>query len=164
MNADTLIAIVGVLAMVFFGTWSALRGRFFARKRTLGLPRHRIPDVAQEDVERIVRRDFPAEQFPEIIAVLGEFDSPWESTRIRVRIAVLKLADGDVKALRKNVALANQDYRDILVLAEYPGYWRATSSVRSLPPTLSANERQDITDADWKQYQNWLHRCDSGRI
>jgi hypothetical protein len=137
MNADTLIAIVGVLVIVSFGTWSALRGRF-ARRSIKGLPRHRIPDVAQEDVERIVRRDFPAEQFPEIIAVLGEFDSPWERTRIRVRIAVLKLADGNVKALRKNVALANRDHRDVLVLAEYPGYWRATSDVRNLPPTLSS--------------------------
>jgi hypothetical protein len=65
MNADTLIAIVGMLFMVSLGTWSALKGRFFARKPAIGLPRHRIPDVTQEDVERIVRRDFPAEQFPD---------------------------------------------------------------------------------------------------
>jgi hypothetical protein len=159
MNADTLIAIVGMLFMVSLCTWSALKGRFFARKPAIGLPRHRIPDVTQEDVERIVRRDFPAEQFPEIIAILGGLDSRWESTRIRVRIAVLKLADGDVKALRKNVASANQDYRNVLVLAEYPEYWRAMSDVRNLPPPLSSwKERQHITDADWKNYKNWLRK------
>jgi hypothetical protein len=117
-----------------------------------------IPQVILEDVERVVRRDYPAEQFPEVIAVLEEFDNQWESIRIRVWLATLKLADGNLEALRKNIALANQDYRDVLVLAEYPGYWKATSSVRNFPEQMSQNDLQRISDADWEQYQSWLQR------
>ena len=44
----------------------------------------------------------------------------------RVRLAVLKLAEGDLDKLERNTMLAQQDYRDVLAAAEYPntiGAW-----------------------------------------
>ncbi len=158
MKTNSLVAIVGVLVLLSVGAWSALKGRFSARKSSRAWPRRPLPDVTQEDVGRIVRRDFPAAQFHDVIAILGEFDNKWESTRIRVRLAALKLADGNLDAVKKQMAFANQDYRDVIVAAAYPGYWKATPSVRELPRKLSKKERQQIIDADWNQYQDWLRK------
>jgi hypothetical protein len=88
------------------------------------------------------------------MAVLGELDGRLEG--VRVRLAALKLADGSLQALRKQIALANRDYRDVLVAAEYPGRWKVTSSFYNSPQKLSKKERQQIAEADWNQYESWL--------
>jgi hypothetical protein len=106
-----------------------------------------IPNVTADDVERIVRRDFPPDRIGEALAILGEFIS---ENPYRVRLAALKLAAGKIERLRYEVDRANYDYRDVLVAAEYPGYWKQV-------PTSPAEE-QRIIDADWKQYEDWLNR------
>jgi len=68
------------------------------------------------------------------------------------------LADGNLEALRKQIGFAKRDYRDVLVLAEHPEYWKATSGVRNPPRTLSKKQRQQIVDADWQQYVNWVRK------
>jgi len=60
--------------------------------------------------------------------------------------------------LKKQIAAANQDYRDVLVAAEYPGRWKVTSSFYNLSKRVSKKERQLIADADWQQYEDWLRR------
>jgi hypothetical protein len=42
----------------------------------------------------------------------------------------------------------------VLVAAEYPEYWRMTSSGRK----MAGIERDRIIDSDWKQYEAWLNR------
>jgi len=118
------------------------------------VPHQPIPDVTQDDVERIVRRDFPAIKFEDVIAILAEYATQGDGGAIRVRLAALKLADGDLDSLRKHIATANRDYRDVLVVAEYPEFWKATSRVHTLP----RSEHERLFDADWKQYENWLRR------
>jgi hypothetical protein len=156
MNADTLIAIVGILAFLSVGMWAALKGRFKTRKVRERWPSRPLPDLTAADLERIVRRDFSSEQFPEVMTILGELDNRWGS--IRVRLAALKLADGSLEVLKKQIAFANQDYRDVLVAAEYPGRWKVTSTFYDLPKKVSKKERQRIVDADWQQYQDWLRK------
>jgi hypothetical protein len=159
MSPETLIAALGILGLILVGVWSPLKGRLATWYRAReSWPSRPLPEATQADLERIVRRDFPAEQFLEVIAVLEEFDNQWESNRVRVRLAALKLADANLETLRKQVGFANQDFRDVLVLAEYPGYRKATSSVRNMPKKLSKQDRQQIVDADWRQYQAWLQR------
>ena len=125
----------------------------FRERRAVHPP---IPDVSPRDVEKIVRRDFPAEQFSEINAVLEGLDRRLDGARVRV--AALKLADGSLEALRRQIALANRDYRDVLVAAEYPRYWEAAAKVGLRLKKLSKKERQRIVDADWKQYCDWLQK------
>ena len=109
-----------------------------------------IPAVTLDDVERIVQRDFPRERFGEVMAVLNEYG---QRERARVQLAVLKLAAGSLESLRQHVAVARQDFRDILVAAEYPGY----SQRRMLQvPKLPIEEQQRIIEADWAQYEAWL--------
>lgn len=114
------------------------------------------PLVSREDVHRVLRRDFPAADYGAALIILEEYRSKLdgETGEARVRLAALKLADGDLKELGRHIAAARQDYRDVLAAAEYPAAslrWSAMSSLRE-------EQRQDIYDADWDQYQEWLQR------
>ena len=70
----------------------------------------------------------------------------YEQEQIRVRLAILKLSEGNLDNLRLLVESAKRDYRDVLAWAEYPN---AMTSLPLLPPRLSR-------DKDLKQYQVWL--------
>lgn len=136
------------------GVWSALKQRRVANRaegKKLGQP---APELIPEDVERVVRRDFSAHQYDDAIDILNGYVSAPECAAIRVRVAALKLANGDLDSLRKYIASAQRDYRDVLAAAEYPEYWKATSRVCDLP----ISEHQRLVDADWKQYESWLRK------
>lgn len=123
----------------------------FRERRMVHQP---VPDVSKDDVERIVRRDFPA-QFANVIEILNRYGvETREQASSRVRLAALKLADGNLDSLAKHIDTAKRDYRDVLVAAEYPGYAKVGFRMRE----LSKKERQRIVDADWNQYEDWLRR------
>ena len=110
-----------------------------------------IPEVNKEDVERIVRRDYPEEKYNEIFEMLNEYGiEDWERETIRVHLAILKLSNKDFYEIHKCVDIAKKDYRDVLLWAEYPlcgkqKFWN-----------LNGKEKQEIYKKDWKQYQEWL--------
>ena len=111
------------------------------------------PTVTARDVERIVRRDFPADVFVEVMAVLNEYGTvEWQHEPQRVRLAALKLADGSLDNLRRQIEWAKCDYRDVLAPAEYPEYTRQWSRIQQLLDT----ERDKIIKADWQQYNEWV--------
>ena len=109
------------------------------------------PEVTQEDVERIVRRDFAPTEVAAAMALLERYGGEsWHREIERVRLAVLKLANGDLQRLAVQVDEAGKDYRDILGPAEFPGYMEHHDAA------LDDAEKQRIIDADWHQYQQWL--------
>lgn len=110
-----------------------------------------VPSVTEADVQRVVRRDFPPEQVAEALAVLAQYR---DGENARVRLAVLKLAGGDLAALRREVAVACTDYRDVLAPAEYDRYLTAVPG----PETLPEAEEAAVIEADWREYQEWLNR------
>jgi hypothetical protein len=113
------------------------------------------PTVAAADVERIVRRDFPADRTVEVLALLNGYgQEDWQREPDRVRLAALKLAAGDLERLRYEIEGAKHDYRDVLGPAEYPGYTKRMFRIGE----LAQDEQQRIIDADWRQYQEWLGR------
>lgn len=84
--------------------------------------------------------------------VLNEYGRVrYERRETRVRIAALKLAQGDSESLLRQIAAAKQDYRDVLAAAEYPEYMKV-----STVGELSRKEQQRIVNSDWNQYQRWL--------
>lgn len=114
-----------------------------------------VPRVTAADVERIVRREFPADRVAEVLTLLGEYGAEAHHHEPdRVRLAALKLAAGDVDRLRGRIETAKRDYRDVLAQAEYPGYSGRSPGARALSP----EERRAIVDADWRQYRDWLGR------
>jgi|SRR5271169_2725829 len=132
----------------------------FLKRLSFGRGRHvaqPVPDVGPNDVERIVRRDFPNEQFVDVMTILDECGTKnVERGRPRVQLAALKLAQGSVEKLRPLVEDARRDYRDVLVWAEYPSYHKIGFRARELP----IKEQRRIIDSDWKQYEGWLQRID----
>lgn len=130
--------------------FSSLISAFQSRRRH----EQPIPSVSAIDVERVARRDFLTGQFESVMSVLRECgDEKWERERSRVQLATLKLANGNLDDLKRHVATAKRDYRDVLVVAEYPEYWR-----RSCGLEVADEERDRIVDNDWKQYEAWLKR------
>ena len=113
------------------------------------------PDVTAADVERIVRRDYPADRVDEVLTMLGEYGAEdWHPEVDRVRMSILKLAAGNLEELRMHLEIAKRDFRDVLSVAEYPAYTKKWFHIDKLPPY----EKQEIIDADWEQYQDWLNR------
>ncbi len=113
------------------------------------------PTVSRADVERVVRRDFPAEAFSEVIAILDAYGvKDYEREKDRIQLAVLKLARGCLQNLRREIDGAQCDYRDTLLSAEYPGYGKRMFKLDK----ASEEEKRRVIDADWKQYNDWLSR------
>lgn len=125
-----------------------LRRFAFGRGRPITQP---VPDVTPSDVERVVRRDYPSEQFADVMTLLDECGT---KEGPRVQLAALKLAKGSVGKLQPLVESAERDYRDILVWAEYPDYHKIGFRIRELP----IKERHRIIDSDWNQYEGWLRQ------
>jgi hypothetical protein len=111
------------------------------------------PKVSRDDVERIVRRDFPSSEFVNVVAVLDKYGSgKWHRERERVQVAVLKLAKGKMDALRREIENAKCDYREVIAPAEYPKYSKRFAN-RKLP----SEEQERIFAQDWKQYEDWFN-------
>jgi hypothetical protein len=64
-----------------------------------------------------IRRLFPAEQVDAVLALVGRYgELPSEREVPRVQLAILKIVRSDFQKLEKTVALAKQDYRDVLMV------------------------------------------------
>ena len=114
-----------------------------------------IPDIKQEDIDRIVRRDFPESQEDAMLEILHQYGAEkWHREGLRVKAAVLKLANGKLHVLRIALNTAKRDFTDVLVAAEYPEYGRADSSIQN----LHGAERDRVIDRDWNQYKTWLEK------
>lgn len=110
------------------------------------------PSVNEDDVVRIVRRDYPAGAFEEIMALIAAVEV---REKPRVVLGCLKIANGDLDRLRRELADASGYYREILGEAEYPLATKRWSRIES----LSEEEVRAIYDKDWKQYSEWLTRA-----
>ena len=112
------------------------------------------PNVAREDVLRVIRRDFPHDTEADVLAILEQYGTlDWQREQERVHLAILKLADGDLSALRQHTDTACSDYRDVIAPAEYPAYCK-----HGWTKQFARGERAKTYESDWKQYQEWLNR------
>ena len=111
-----------------------------------------VPEVTRADVERVLRRDFPEDSFAAALSLLDEYHAGSGPPSARVQLAVLKLAEGDLAALKRFIEDAKADHRDVIGWAEYPEYRRRVSGLDQ------SSEADQIIETDWKQYQAWLAR------
>lgn len=101
------------------------------------------------DIQLVISQDFPEEQHEIVRDVLDWYgDQDYQRDPIRVRLAALKLADGDLGELKEMINAARVDYRDILSWAEYPN---------ELDRSLGRNKmtRGEADMADRKQMKDW---------
>ncbi|MFO0960511.1 MAG: hypothetical protein U0800_24265 [Isosphaeraceae bacterium] len=111
-----------------------------------------LPRPTQQDVERIVLRDFGRERLAEVLDVLNEYGRR-EGTRPpspRVHLAILRFAEGDLARLREFTEIACGDFRDVVGPAEapYPHFLRR-------PEGMTPGEE---ARANREQYLEWLAR------
>ena len=107
-----------------------------------------VPSVTAADVERIVARDFPPDQRAEVHDLLASLGA---NAKPRLQLAILKLAHGDLARVASHLKMAQRDWRDVLMWAEYPADAKLSWS---MPPEA----HHPAYKADWEQYQEWLHR------
>lgn len=112
-----------------------------------------IAKVSDEDIKRIIIRDFPKNEFSEIESILQSYRSESKSGANRVYAAVLKLSIGDFNLLKNYIEKAKRDYRDVIAMSEYPSY-----SKYALNDNLTNFEEQKLINEDWIQYQSWLNK------
>ena len=113
-----------------------------------------VPAVTAQDVERIVARDFRGQDVIEARGALEQYGTQaWHRETVRVRIACLKMADGDLERLRRALAVANTDYRDVLAAAEYPAYMARVS-----PTEKDSSKHEGVIKDDWSQYRTWFEK------
>lgn len=106
-----------------------------------------------EDVLRIIRRDFAPEVHDDVRELLNQYSGP--DSAQRVQLAILKLSNGNLDAVRKHLAIAQSDFRDVIAPAEYPDFWKIGFVGVD---RLTANEVKALKQRDRRQYQKWLTR------
>lgn len=113
-----------------------------------------IPQVTDKEVERIALRDFGEAQLSQVLSILDEYGKQeWNNPSARVRLAILKLANGDLNKLMDNTKVAIEDFRDVLSAAEYPRYSKEISF-----DEVAKDYKRAVIDDDWRQYREWLER------
>jgi hypothetical protein len=115
-----------------------------------------VPNFSRADVERVVIREFGAASANGIWKILELYGrEAWQTETTRVWMAALRSSDRDVGRLKKIIAEACQDFRDVLVAAEYPHY--ASLDFKTLN-ALSPSERAALYARDWNQYTAWVEK------
>ena len=131
---------------------AALQLSLIVRRTSTSVSTERMPQIQTSDIERIIARDFAAAEVECAAAILtGYCSDNSDSAQNRVRMAALRLAEGNIERLRHFVECANEDYRDVLAWAEYPNAMRGPAG--SAP---NSDERIKANQADWRQYHDWL--------
>jgi hypothetical protein len=109
------------------------------------------PQVGEQDVERVLRRDFPVEHQQDLREMIQSIQV---TEKHRVILACMKNAGGDVQKLRVNLNEAPGYYREIIAEAEYPFYTKKMFRIDK----LTEQERAEIFEKDKRQYLAWLNR------
>ena len=80
----------------------------------------------RSDIQSKIRRDFPSSDFHAAIEAIHRWDVEVKGLLDdrRIRCAVY-LARGSLDRLKQMIALGMQDYRDLIMAAEYDGEVRA---------------------------------------
>ena len=104
------------------------------------------PKVLKGDVERIIRRDYSESDESAVWQLLTHYGS---GESYRVYAAALKEGAGELDRLRSMIDLANSDYRDLLVAAEYPAQKKEGLFGYHSPITIQA---------DKSQYDEWFNK------
>ena len=119
------------------------------------------PVALTKAVRRKVRQSFAPEQQAEVIRLLEREcanNLPFHNIGTdegleRIRLDVLKLADGSAAELQRQIASAKSDWRDVINAAEYPEASRLGLAEYT---KLDEKTREQIQKRDREQYLAWL--------
>ncbi len=115
-----------------------------------------VPAIDEDKVGRLVARDYPDDVAGRVFSMLEAYGAKSHQLECdRVRVAVLRLANGDLLELQRQLAVAASDFRDVIAAAEYPSQMKlGFVSMERLAP----EKRQEFRERDWREYSDWLAR------
>lgn len=104
-------------------------------------------ESAKAQLLEAIQQTFPEAEPEAILEVLNRYgQAPHEREQHRVQMAILKVSQGDLDKLNAALKLAKEDYRDILMQAEYP----------PLTPQAAARELETLAEQLAKMGQHNL--------
>jgi hypothetical protein len=108
--------------------------------------------VNNQTLKRIIRREFGS-RASEVKQKLKIETGETQKVNNRIAAAIIKLADKDVNAIDDFTNINNNDFRDILMKAEYP---RCVDL--GFGEIKNGTKMKQIYLADWNDYSNWLNK------
>ena len=112
-----------------------------------------IANISENDIDRLVKRDFQPEEVVEILKLLSLYQSETLNGKNRVYASILKLSNGNISKVRNYIEMANNDYRDVIALAEYPNY-----SEYAFNEDLLEDKLKQLINSDYIQYEIWFNK------
>jgi hypothetical protein len=103
-------------------------------------------------INKILCRDYSIYPTEDILKELNKY---LDYEKYRVWAGILKLSNGNMNLLKKNVIKANNDYRDIIAYSEYPEY---SDKVGFDDDKFTRKELNEIIKRDKQQLDNWRKR------
>lgn len=110
-----------------------------------------VPKITDSILDRIILRDYNGNS-SEVKTKLEKIESDTESGKKRISIAILKLANGNLKDIEKYIELSNIDFRDVISKAEYPRCSKLEFEEMVMPGI------KKIYLEDWREYKGWLKK------
>jgi|SRR5690349_14306835 len=108
---------------------------------------------SRKDVIAAVRSAFPRADTSALLTLLDRYGvEAHERERDRVQVAIVNLSEGDEDRLRYFLAVAKQDYRDVLFWSEHPEEAKIDTPekkerVRKMLQKLGLKPPIDLSDA-----------------
>lgn len=115
-----------------------------------------VPQLSEATIQKLEESIFPSDATDHVLSMLATYGTkPHHLERNRVHAAVLKIANGDLAELQRQLAIADRDFRDVVGAAEYPSQMRIgfVGMERIGPERL-----QELREFDWQEYSAWLGR------
>jgi hypothetical protein len=110
-----VVFIAGLVGLILWIIWRTARTSM-GEAAPDRLPEHRDPVDIDSAVMDQVWRDFPRHLQHDAAAALATYgEQPYEREVVRVQLAILAIAGGDMERLLKYVEHAKRDYRDVLM-------------------------------------------------
>jgi hypothetical protein len=107
--------------------------------------------INNQTLERLIRREFDSREV-EINQKFQQINSNIPGSKNRLSAAILKLANRDFDRIDYYINICNNDFRDVVAPAEYPGYSRVAFD------EIAKWKKRQIYLSDWKEYSNWLRK------
>jgi hypothetical protein len=107
-----------------------------------------VANISDIELEFLIAREFP--QFKDLVkSKLTKIKSDSQRGKNRIAAAILKLANSELKTIDYLIEKANEDFRDIISLAEYP-----RASEHGFEERSNDELKADYI-LDWKEYLEW---------
>lgn len=112
-----------------------------------------LEDGLPEDVKEFIRKNFKAEEYFKIITLLYDYQSAYTQIyNFRLSRCLLYLSAGNIERLKEEIKRSD-DYRDLILAAEYDGNWNG-NMIRNFNNPFGEEHKLEtgLSNADYAEY------------